>query len=74
MMFDLHIHSTFSSGESTLEEIVKTAKEFGYSGIGFISYPIKKEEEDILKAEIVGLVKNIISRFILALKRPTNLS
>jgi len=52
MMYDLHIHSTFSSGESTLEEIVKTAKEFGYKGIGFISYPLKKEEEDLLKAEI----------------------
>jgi len=52
MMYDLHIHSAFSSGESTLEEIVKTAKEFGYKGIGFISYPLKKEEEDLLKAEI----------------------
>jgi ribonuclease P/MRP protein subunit RPP1 len=51
-MYDLHIHSAFSSGESTLEEIVKTAKEFGYKGIGFISYPLKKEEEDLLKAEI----------------------
>ena len=52
MMYDLHIHSTFSSGESTLEEIVKAAKDFGYKGIGFISYPLKKEEEDFLKAEI----------------------
>jgi ribonuclease P/MRP protein subunit RPP1 len=51
-MYDLHIHSTFSSGESSLEEIVKTAKYFGYNGIGFISYPLKKEEEDLLKAEI----------------------
>jgi ribonuclease P/MRP protein subunit RPP1 len=51
-MYDLHIHSAFSSGESTLEEIVKTAKEFGYKGIGFISYPLKREEEDLLKAEI----------------------
>ena len=52
MFFDLHIHSTFSSGESSLEEIVKTAKDFGYKGIGFISYPLKKDEEDILIAEI----------------------
>jgi ribonuclease P/MRP protein subunit RPP1 len=51
-MYDLHIHSTFSSGESSLEEIIKTAKYFGYNGIGFISYPLKKEEEDLLKAEI----------------------
>ncbi len=52
MMYDLHIHSTFSSGESTLEEIVKTAKNFGYKGIGFISYPLKREEENFLKVEI----------------------
>jgi len=51
-MYDLHIHSTFSSGESTLEEIVRTAKELGYKGIGFISYHLKKEEEDLLKTEI----------------------
>lgn len=51
-MYDLHIHSTFSGGESTLEEIVKTAKELGYKGIGFISYILKKEEESILIAEI----------------------
>jgi ribonuclease P/MRP protein subunit RPP1 len=51
-MYDLHIHSTFSSGESSLEEIIKTVKYFGYNGIGFISYPLKKEEEDLLKAEI----------------------
>jgi len=56
-MYDLHIHSTFSSGESTLEEIVKTAKNFGYKGIGFISYPLKKEEEDFLKAEISRVSK-----------------
>lgn len=57
MMYDLHIHSTFSSGESTLEEIVKTAKNLGYKGIGFISYPLKKEEEDFLKAEISRVSK-----------------
>jgi len=56
-MYDLHIHSTFSFGESTLEEIVKIAREFGYRGIGFISYPIEKEEENILRAEINRISK-----------------
>jgi ribonuclease P/MRP protein subunit RPP1 len=56
-MYDLHIHSTFSFGESSLEEIVKTAKELGYRGIGFISYPLKKEEENILRAEIDRISK-----------------
>ncbi|MEM0243556.1 MAG: RNase P subunit p30 family protein [Candidatus Aenigmatarchaeota archaeon] len=58
-MYDLHVHSTFSGGESTLEEIVKTAKELGYKGIGFISYLLKKEEENILIAEI----KRVSSQF-----------
>ena len=57
MMYDLHIHSTFSSGESTLEEIVKAAKGFGYKGIGFISYILRKEEENFLKAEIIRVSK-----------------
>ncbi|MEM0333716.1 MAG: RNase P subunit p30 family protein [Candidatus Aenigmatarchaeota archaeon] len=58
-MYDLHVHSTFSGGESNLEEIVKTAKELGYKGIGFISYLLKKEEENILIAEI----KRVSSEF-----------
>jgi len=52
MMYDLHIHSTFSSGESSLEDIVKVAKELGYKGVGFISYPLRKEEENLLIAEV----------------------
>jgi len=51
-MYDLHIHSTFSSGESSLEDIVKVAKELGYKGVGFISYPLRKEEENLLIAEV----------------------
>jgi len=51
-MYDLHIHSTFSSGESSLEDIVKAAKEFDYKGVGFVSYILKKEEESILLSEI----------------------
>ncbi|MCS7093695.1 MAG: RNase P subunit p30 family protein [Candidatus Aenigmarchaeota archaeon] len=59
MFFDLHIHSTFSSGESTLEEIARVAKDFGYKGIGFVSYILKKEEEDFL----IGEIKRVSSQY-----------
>ncbi|MEM7821418.1 MAG: RNase P subunit p30 family protein [Candidatus Aenigmatarchaeota archaeon] len=50
--YDLHVHSAFSGGESSLEELASMAKELGYCGICFTSYPLRKEEEEILKAEI----------------------
>jgi ribonuclease P/MRP protein subunit RPP1 len=46
------MHSTFSGGTSTLEELVSTAKQLGYSGVCFVTYPLGKREEGILKAEI----------------------
>ncbi|MEM5815293.1 MAG: RNase P subunit p30 family protein [Candidatus Aenigmatarchaeota archaeon] len=52
MFYDLHIHSTFSGGESKLEDIVRTAKDLGYKGICFVSYILKKEEENFLLLEI----------------------
>lgn len=50
--YDLHVHSTFSGGTSTLEELASTARQLGYSGICFVTYPLGKREEGILKAEI----------------------
>lgn len=50
--YDLHVHSTFSGGESTLEQLVDAAKALGYKGICFVSYPLEKREVEILKAEI----------------------
>lgn len=52
--FDLHIHSAFSSGQSSLEQLASTAKELGYSGICFAEYfqnesQIKKLKEEIAK-------------------------
>ena len=34
--FDLHIHSAFSGGQSSLEQLASTAKELGYTRIGMI--------------------------------------
>lgn len=54
--YDLHLHSSFSSGISSLEELVSTAKELGYTGICFSEYfkndeQIKKLEEETKKLE-----------------------
>lgn len=52
--FDLHVHSAFSGGTSSLEQLASTAKELGYTGICFAEYfqndsQIKKLKEDIAK-------------------------
>jgi len=52
--FDLHLHSAFSGGQSSLEQLASTAKTLGYSGICFAEYfknldQIKKLYEEIEK-------------------------
>ena len=52
--FDLHVHSAFSGGQSSLEQLASTAKELGYTGICFAEYfqnenQLKKLKEDIAK-------------------------
>ncbi len=54
--FDLHIHSAFSQGESSIEQLAQTAKELGYKGICFEEYykneqQIKKLVDKIAKVE-----------------------
>ena len=59
--FDLHMHSAFSEGESSIEQLASIAKELGYSGICFSEYfkddqQIKKLQEDASKVkETVGI-------------------
>jgi len=53
--FDLHGHSAFSGGTSSLEQLASTAKELGYTGICFAEYfqnenQLKKLKEDIARA------------------------
>jgi len=45
--FDLHVHSAFSEGESSIEQLAAMAKELGYSGICFSEY--YKNENQIKK-------------------------
>ena len=63
--YDLHTHSAFSGGESNLEELASMAKLLGYKGICFTAYPISEKEENILKAEIERVKKEIRIEFLL---------
>jgi len=45
--FDLHAHSVFSEGESSIEQLASMAKELGYTGICFSEY--YKNEEQVKK-------------------------
>ena len=54
--YDLHVHSAFSAGESSLEQLAGMAKELGYKGFCFSAYyrnedQIKKLKEQIAKAK-----------------------
>ncbi len=53
--FDLHVHTAFSGGNSSLDQLASMAKELGYTGICFSEYfendnQIKKLKDDISKA------------------------
>lgn len=50
--FDLHVHSAFSEGESTIEQLAQRAKYLGYSGICFSEYYEGRARLEKLKAEI----------------------
>lgn len=57
--FDLHVHSAFSGGESSLEEIAKTAKLLGYHGICLVFYYQDEKQKEMLEAEIEKLKKEV---------------
>ena len=53
-VYDLHVHSEFSEGESTLKQLADTAKALGYTGMCFVSYwngknQMEKERQEIEK-------------------------
>lgn len=54
--YDFHLHSAFSEGTSSLEQLTSTAKQLGYKGICFSAYykgedQIKKLKEEIEKVK-----------------------
>jgi ribonuclease P/MRP protein subunit RPP1 len=50
--FDMHVHSAFSGGESSLEQLATTAKQLGYKGICFAEYYKGEEQIKNLQKEI----------------------
>jgi len=57
--FDLHVHSAFSGGESSLEELAETARQLGYRGVCFVFYYQDEKQLEILIAEINRIRKDI---------------
>lgn len=59
--FDLHVHSAFSEGTSSLEQLAETAKKLNYSGFCFVEYfqndeQIKKRYSEVEKvAQKIGI-------------------
>ena len=55
--FDMHVHSAFSEGESTIEQIARRAKDLGYNGICFSEYYEDRPQLERLKKEIAKAEK-----------------
>lgn len=56
--YDFHIHSAFSEGESTIEQIAKRAKLLDFKGICFAEYFKNENQIDQLRKEIDSIAKN----------------
>jgi ribonuclease P/MRP protein subunit RPP1 len=50
--FDMHVHSAFSEGESSVMQLAVRAKELGYAGICFSEYFEGRARLEQLKAEV----------------------
>lgn len=50
--YDMHVHSAFAMGESSLEELAERAKELGFKGFCFVSYLVDKKQIGIIEAEV----------------------
>jgi len=57
--YDFNVHSEFSEGESSLEEIAKRAKLLGYKGFCFTSHLKDKNQVKSLKEKISKVSKKI---------------
>ncbi|MEK6909703.1 MAG: PHP domain-containing protein, partial [Candidatus Aenigmatarchaeota archaeon] len=57
--YDLHLHSGFSGGESSLEQLASTAKELGYTGICFAEYFQNESQLRKLKSDISKISEKI---------------
>lgn len=58
-LYDLHVHSAFSAGESSIEQIAEMARKLGYSGFCFSAYYEGENQVKILREEIEKVKKKI---------------
>lgn len=56
--YDFHIHSAFSEGKSSLEDIANRSKLLGYSGICFTMYYRNLQELEKLKVKVKNISKD----------------
>lgn len=57
--YDFHVHSTFSEGQSSLEDLASTAKKLGFSGFCFSAYYRGGDQLKRLKEEIEKVKRKI---------------
>lgn len=57
--FDLHVHSAFSGGESSIEQLAIRARQLGYRGICFAEYFKNENQIKNLKEEIQKVKEKI---------------
>lgn len=57
--YDLHLHSEFSEGKSSVEDFAKRAKTLGFRGIGFATYYKDRKRVDRLKKTTVKVSKEV---------------
>lgn len=57
--YDLHVHSAFSSGESSVEQLAATAHTLGYAGICFSAYYENESQAKNLQSEIEKVKRKI---------------
>ncbi len=55
--YDLHLHSEFSEGKSSVEDFAKRAKILGFKGIGFATYYKDRKRVDQLEKRVVEVSK-----------------
>jgi len=58
--YDMHVHTTLSIGENTLEEIADFAKRLGLNGIGIVRYYSGMKIEPLPKIEGIDIINAVM--------------